>query len=726
MFVTGYSEQISIQPGGEVEVRLSSDVQDLRCDVVRLWHGDNNALGPGFQEEVVELIPAQDVQAAERAVGQGSAVRALLSGYQPAGGLSVSASIWPTLPDNGKVQTVLAAHGGEGLVFKIFLDGEGRISAQYGDAVLTSELILAARNWYRIGLEVADSAVALTLRPMNQLNGAQATAQALHSVGHVKNLSEVIIGGTQVVPVEQSYGVAEAFNGKIDNPRITAGTAVIADWRFEQDLNSSAVRDASANGYHGTLINMPARGMTGHNWTGEFQTPALAPEQYGAIHFHEDDLVDAGWPVTTSFAIPETLQSGIYAVRVTATDASGGEEVDRIPFIIRPAATAIPTKTVLLLPTFTYTAYANERLVTLIDYNESGRSGYPVSLHPQDRFLAEHLEYGSSLYDQHTDGSGVCYSSLRRPVPNLRPDYRMWLQNAPRHLAADLYITAFCRHLGIDVDVITDHDLHREGAAILEKYEAVLTGSHPEYYSGRMLDALQNHLDSGGSLAYLGGNGFYWVTSQDVERDYVCEVRRSQGIRSWETQPGENHHSSTGEPGGLWRLRGRSPNKLVGVGMASQGWDEKAPGYKRSPASYEPAAKWVFEGIEDEIIGDFGLIMDGACGDEVDRYDVSLGSPLNATVLATSLPHSNFYQPAVEDVAMLAPGLGGADNRDVRADMVLIEHPAGGAVFSTAAITFTGSLPWNNWDNNVSRLLENVVRNFQDRNRKNSNTQVPQ
>lgn len=725
MFVTGYSEQLSIQPGDDFEIRLSSDVQDLRCEVVRLWHGDNNPLGPGFQEELVEQIPAQKVQGTERAIGQGSAVRASLDWQETGAPLRVSALVWPTLPGNEKIQTILGARGSEAFLFKIFLDGAGRVSAQYGNATVTVDLPLAARNWYRIGAEITDSSISLAVQPLNPLNGGEAETHATHSAGSVTELAEITIGGERVIPVELSHGVIAAFNGKIENPRIIAGETVIADWRFEQDSHTSTVRDASSNGHHGHVVNMPARGMTGHNWSGEFQSPAQAPEQYGAIHFHEDDLVDAGWPVTASFTIIDTLKSGIYAVRVTATDPNGDTEIDRIPFVVRPAASAARPKSVFLLPTFTYTAYANERLVNLIDYNESGRSGYPVTLHPQDRFLAEHLEFGSSLYDQHTDGSGVCYSSLRRPVPNLRPDYRMWLQNAPRHLAADLYVTAFCRRLGIEIDVITDHDLHREGPAILDEYEAVLTGSHPEYYSGRMLDALQTHVDSGGSLAYLGGNGFYWVTSQDPERDYVCEVRRSQGIRSWETQPGENHHSSTGEPGGLWRFRGRSPNKLVGVGMASQGWDEKAPGYKRSPESYDPANKWVFEGIGDEIIGDFGLIMNGACGDEVDRYDVSLGSPLNAVVLATSLTHSNFYQPAVEDVAMLAPGLGGADNPDVRADMVLIEHPAGGAVFSTGAISFTGSLPWNNWDNNVSRLLENVVRNLQNRNTKN-HTQVPQ
>ena len=44
--------------------------------------------------------------------------------------------------------------------------------------------------------------------------------------------------------------------------------------------------------------------------------------------------------------------------------------------------------------------------------------------------------------------------------------------------------------------------------------------------------------------------------------------------------------------------------------------------------------------------------------------------------------------------------------------MVYYETPSGGAVFSTGSITFCGSLPWNNFDNNISTLLENVLRHF--------------
>ena len=47
-----------------------------------------------------------------------------------------------------------------------------------------------------------------------------------------------------------------------------------------------------------------------------------------------------------------------------------------------------------------------------------------------------------------------------------------------------------------------------------------------------------------------------------------------------------------------------------------------------------------------------------------------------------------------------------------RADMVYFQIPEGGCVFSVGSITFCGSLPHNQFINNISRILENVVKKF--------------
>ncbi|MGL4294927.1 MAG: hypothetical protein ACRCTG_04340 [Aestuariivirga sp.] len=44
--------------------------------------------------------------------------------------------------------------------------------------------------------------------------------------------------------------------------------------------------------------------------------------------------------------------------------------------------------------------------------------------------------------------------------------------------------------------------------------------------------------------------------------------------------------------------------------------------------------------------------------------------------------------------------------------MVFFETPAGGAVFSVGSMNFVGSLPIDNYDSLLTRMMTNVVRRF--------------
>ena len=260
-------------------------------------------------------------------------------------------------------------------------------------------------------------------------------------------------------------------------------------------------------------------------------------------------------------------------------------------------------------------------------------------------------------------------------------------------------------------DVITEHDLHFDGLDLLERYKVVLTGTHPEYYSTQMLDSVQGYLEAGGRLMYLGANGFYWVTTLDSSGNSI-EIRRWAGTRYWEAMPGEYHHSTTGEIGGLWRNRGRAPQKLVGVGFTAQGFDRNAP-YRRAPDSFDSRAAFIFEGIgDDELIGNFPSLVQkfGAAGSELDRLDFALGTPAHALLLATaSGEFSNEYQHVIEEVQTSNEGPW---DELVKADMVYFEYPNGGAVWTPASIAWCGSLSFDDYNNNVSRITENVLREF--------------
>ncbi len=68
----------------------------------------------------------------------------------------------------------------------------------------------------------------------------------------------------------------------------------------------------------------------------------------------------------------------------------------------------------------------------------------------------------------------------------------------------------------------------------------------------------------------------------------------------------------------------RAPARMItqaSSGRDTRWRDSKAPGYRRNPDLPESCA-FIFDGVDEEVIGTFGLIMDGSSGDEIDRFDV--------------------------------------------------------------------------------------------------------
>jgi N,N-dimethylformamidase len=220
-----------------------------------------------------------------------------------------------------------------------------------------------------------------------------------------------------------------------------------------------------------------------------------------------------------------------------------------------------------------------------------------------------------------------------------------------------------------------------------------------------MLDALRDHQRGGGRCLYLAGNGLYWVTSVDPDRPHVIEVRKSGDWYDWwaNVTPGELAHSTTLEGGGLWARRGRPARRMVGVEMAANCFTEPTGdggrGYRRLPASYEPAAGFVFEGVGDEPIGNFGLNLGSAASYEMDAaLELDESRDFRRIVLAEAADET--FIPL--DRNPVRP----------RSELVLTTMPGGGAVFAAGSVSWTGSLSHNHYENNVSRITANVLRRF--------------
>lgn len=214
-----------------------------------------------------------------------------------------------------------------------------------------------------------------------------------------------------------------------------------------------------------------------------------------AIGFHFDDLADAGWPVDFTIELPFDLRSGAYGVllsETTAVDWSDRSSFDLLPLFVAPRTRG--ASIALVLPTFSYRAYANSTFFEAANpdvFKLKSRSwSAPLHAYAERHGL-------KSLYDTHAGGSGVCLATLKRPHLTTRADYLSLLQGFAHQYAADLAIVGWLERIGYAYDLLTDEMLHEGGTAVLDGYDVVLTGSHPEYSSPQLLDAYEGHANVG-------------------------------------------------------------------------------------------------------------------------------------------------------------------------------------------------------------------------------------
>lgn len=706
--ITGYLDRFSHRPGESFTAHVSvAEPGPARARLVRVVGGDPNPAGPGMRLDDLAGVFATEFAAVHQPVRLGSyGVAARGPKRAPDVACTWTVLVWSAAP--GEARSVLAEAG------VVLLAGAEGASAEIGwdggRVLLATGAPLAPWRWHRLWL-AADPARGLVLLGQQELGGPAVVAEAR---------AEGLVLPEGAAPVLFAAEDAEAprrhFTGKLEAPAILGGfveawpgaAPVLAQWDFAQDIGGTKLVDVGPQRCHGQVVNMPTRAVVGSQWSGREHCWRHAPADYAAIHFHDDDLDDCGWAASFRFTVPADLPSGAYALHLSC---AAGE--DWLPLYVLPPRGAATAKIVFLASTFTYQAYANHArgnadAAYMARVREWG--AYP---HNPDQVRG----YGFSTYNRHADGSGIGFSSRRRPILTMRPGFLTFDDpkgSGLRHYPADTHILGWLAAQGLDFDVVTDEDLDDEGVGLIAPYACLLTGSHPEYHTPGTLDALSAYTAQGGRMCYLGGNGFYWRIARDKARPHMIELRRAEGgIRAWAAEPGEYYHQTDGGMGGLWRRNRRPPQLLAGVGFSGQGRFEGTH-YRRLAASHQPEFDWMFAGIEGEVLGDYGLSGGGAAGFELDRADPMLGTPANAVILARSEgAPASFVTVPEELLSHLATVNGETPTALMRGEIVYFETAGGGAVFSVGSITFCGSL-WRDgaFQGKVSRLLENVVRRF--------------
>ncbi|MGE3600997.1 MAG: N,N-dimethylformamidase beta subunit family domain-containing protein, partial [Dehalococcoidia bacterium] len=434
--------------------------------------------------------------------------------------LTIDLWIWPTLPD-AQTQGV-AGHWDDGAEcgWRLLLQ-DGRVAWQVGAepgrmVELRSDAPLVARRWYRVTamVDAEQRKAELRVVPQKPAYGEsplQCVQADLAVAWRVAVGCPLVFGAANVAGAVGRRRAVASLNGKLARPVLRtsapsiardpvgeapgAGNDLLGHWNFSQQLDSIIVLDASGHGLDGQLLQRPTRAVTGPDFDGSVDCYRVAPEQFDAIHFHDDDLDDAAWDESFSFVVPDDLPSGVYAAWVRSAT---GE--DYIPFVVSPPRDSATSDVAVVLPTVSYLAYTCywPNLDALMP---NSLAIFPLrNLHTEENEVGYLRHHGlRSTYQVHRDGSGVCHATMRRPSFGvMRPSHRTRFASMPHGLSADLHLLDWLDAIQCRVDILTDHDLHFAGSAALERYRVVLTGTHCEYWTLEMLQAIEGYRDQGG------------------------------------------------------------------------------------------------------------------------------------------------------------------------------------------------------------------------------------
>ena len=209
------------------------------------------------------------------------------------------------------------------------------------------------------------------------------------------------------------------------------------------------------------------------------------------------------WPEALALPIAEGWKSGLYTVTFTIP----GHQSEHM-FVLRTAQPQ--AKIALVLATGTWCAY-----------NDWGGSNHYQGLSgPRGDDFAAHVSllrpWARGFVSWPEDAPRIPHASplLSKPrYPHM--DYARAKGISKKYASSgwaafERPFALWCESQGIALDYLTQHDLHRDPAA-LDGYPRALIVGHDEYWTWQMRDHLDDWLDRGGELARFGGN-FFWQT----------------------------------------------------------------------------------------------------------------------------------------------------------------------------------------------------------------------
>ena len=309
MKVIGYSRQLSVFPGDDVDFLVSCDSEQYHADIVKLIHGDTNPDGPGLKIEPVQTGIDADFPGRVQRVVSGSHIEVPdHPKLRPGTEWTLQVMVAPTTPGGGVQGLVTkwdqSREAGHGL----FIGEDGALQVWVGDGAgnvqrTSAGVPLLAGVWYlAVANQAADGAVTISQTPVVTVTNSrfafasswESTTATVTEPCPVRAPEDLAVPLVMAGYVSTTVGegarqvIGGHLNGKLDRPRIHAvalgperaegavenprGNDLVAAWNFQEEITRDGitrtrhVTDVSLNRLHGRTWNGPARGMTGYNW----------------------------------------------------------------------------------------------------------------------------------------------------------------------------------------------------------------------------------------------------------------------------------------------------------------------------------------------------------------------------------------------------------------------------------------------------------------------------
>ena len=337
----GYASSFSAAPGETMTFHVSGEnVRDYQAQLVKLRHGYDGPGSPGFleQERPCDADGQYAASLFRCAVGSYVEVDDADQQLRPDAELRFGVLFYATTPELACQGLLGAWSQAENAGYALLIE-QGCLVFRLGDGEQGAELRLSqqirSHTWYAAsaGWNGADGSAFVKLEPCGARTDRAMAAAAAVEGGERRER----VGGRPVPEETTPFRIGALselkggtraawahFNGKLERPwaavtRHTRTTSAIWDLGASDrpdGLLLDVVVETGGAGLHGRTVNQPTRAVTGHNWTGRVDDYRAVPEEYGAIHLHDDDLDDLNWPPAFALVVPEDLASGVYAMRL--------------------------------------------------------------------------------------------------------------------------------------------------------------------------------------------------------------------------------------------------------------------------------------------------------------------------------------------------------------------------------------------------------------------------